>query len=72
MYEKFIESVNKLNYLELGRCTYGKSNALPNWCYLKGLCYSTRIYNKALSSDEVQANYDATTKFHKYIIDNKK
>ena len=69
MYEKFIESAKKLNYLELGRCTYGNQS---NWCYLKGLCYSTRIYNKALSSDEVQANYDATTKFHKYIIDSKK
>ena len=69
MYEKFIEAVNKLNYLELGRCTCAHPS---NWCYFKGLCYSTRIYNKALSSDEVQANYDATTKFHKYIIDSKK
>ena len=68
-YEKFNEHVKKLNYLELGRCTYGKAS---NWGYLKGLCYSLRIYDKSLSQEEVQANYDVTTAFHKYIIDSKK
>ncbi len=71
VYEKFVEISKALHYLELGRCTFGGSPG-PNWCYLKGLCYSTRIYNKALSTDEIQANYDVTTAFHQYIMDSKK
>ena len=68
-YNKFIDVAKKINYIELGRCT----NTNPeNWCYLQGICYSLRIYNKTLSKDEVQANYDISTAFHKYVIDSKK
>ncbi len=67
-YDKFIENVKKLDYLELGRSTIRDAG---NWSYLKGLCYSTRIYNKALTEEEIKMNIDKTTEFHKYIIENK-
>ena len=60
--------MKKLDYLELGRSTIRDAG---NWSYLKGLCYSTRIYNKALTEEEIKMNIDKTTEFHKYIIENK-
>lgn len=68
-YNEFVENVKKVNYLELGRCQMTKAG---NWSYLKGLCYSTRIYNKVLTDEEIEANYKKTTEFHKYVIDSKK
>ena len=52
----------------MGRCTYGNES---NWGYIKGLCYSTRIYNKGLTKGEIEENHKVTTDFHKYIIDSK-
>ncbi len=70
VYEDFVTFAKQyFKYIELGRSTEGYTH---NWCYLKGLCYALRVYNKSLSSTEVQANYDVTTSFHKYIIENKK
>ena len=60
-YNIFIKFAKSLNYIELGRCTMG----LPgNWCYSKGLCYTSRLYNKALSSDEVFQNATKTMAYH--------
>ncbi len=68
-YEKFVTGLDSLNYLDIGRC----SQDLPgHWFYQKGLCYCLRLYNKGLSDEEVQANYDTTTEFHKYMLDSKK
>ena len=52
-YEKFLEKAKTLNYIELGRCTMTRNS---NWCYAKGLCYATRLYNRALSDEEVEQN----------------
>ncbi len=68
-YDEFVENVKQLNYLELGRSTISRSG---NWSYLKGICYATRIYNKALTDEEIKENFNKTTAFHKYIIDSKK
>ncbi len=66
-YDYFVEQVKGLHYFELGRCSYG---TISNWGYLKGLCYSTRIYNKGLSKEEVQDNYRVTKLFHDNMITN--
>ena len=33
---------------------------VQNWCYTKGDIYCSRLYNKALDSDEVKANVTKT------------
>ena len=68
-YNFFLDGTKKIKYIEMGRCPV---DYIGNWTYLKGICYAIRIYNKALRDGEVQANYDKTTDFHKYIIDSKK
>ena len=60
-YNQFITAAKSLNYIELGRCTMSKNG---NWCYSKGLCYTSRLYNKALSSDEVLQNATKTMAYH--------
>ncbi len=67
-YDSFLNKVENLNYLEFGRCSM---TVAGNWDYTKGLCYSARIYNKALSEENAKANYEVTRDFHKYIIDSK-
>ncbi len=67
-YNNFVADAKKLNYLELGRTHI---SGIGNWCYLQGLCYSMRIYNRALNSGEIKQNYDSETAFHKYIVDSK-
>lgn len=68
-YSNFLDLVKNIKFIEFGRGTV----TLPsNWCYLKGLCYAARLYNKGLTKEEVQSNYETTTKYHKYIVDNKK
>ncbi len=68
-YSEFLNLVKNIKLIELGRGTVSLNS---NWCYLKGLCYTARLYNKGLTKEEVQANYETTTKYHKYIVDNKK
>ena len=69
-FEEFIKQSGELNYLEIGRCTW---NGNGYWYYQKGLCYTTRIYNKALTEDEVKANFETTKTYHDYITEvNKK
>lgn len=60
-YNDFASNAQSLNYIELGRCTM---STLGNWCYSKGLCYTSRLYNKALSSDEVLQNATKTMAYH--------
>ncbi len=60
----------KLKYLQMGRMTTAD---MGRWRYLKGLCFTTRIYNKALTEDEVKANFETTKTYHDYITEmNKK
>ena len=56
-WNNFISMTKNLNYIELGRVTMA---SLSNWCYLNGNCYATRIYNRALSSEEILLNYNKT------------
>lgn len=60
-YNIFINFAKSLNYIELGRCIMGYPS---NWCYSKGLCYTSRLYNKALSADEVSQNATKTMAYH--------
>ncbi len=64
-YNEFLERSKDLNYLELGRCTMTE---VSNWCYTKGLCYTTRMYNRALNSDEVSNNYTATIAYRNLLL----
>lgn len=63
-YEYFVEHIKESKYLELGRCTF---EGAGNWCYPKGLCYCTRIYNKGLTPTEVKLNYDKTIAYREII-----
>ena len=56
-WNSFINMAKNLNYIELGRVTMVSPS---NWCYMKGSCYATRIYNRALSSEEILLNYNKT------------
>lgn len=63
-YNIFTKFAKSLDYIELGRCTMG----LPgNWCYAKGLGYTSRLYNRALSSDEVYQNANKTMTYHNLL-----
>ncbi len=63
-YNIFLESAKSLNYIELGRCTM---SGYGNWCYAKGLGYTSRLYNRALSSDEVYQNANKTMTYHNLL-----
>ncbi len=67
-YNEFVKQVKDLHYLEIGRCTM---DTVANWSYTKGLCYSIRMYNKALTEGQVRDNYKVTTAFHKYLTGSK-
>ena len=65
-YWKSFEALAKnLNYIELGRVTMAGTS---NWCYMKGRCYATRIYNKVLNSEEILSNYQKT-KLYRSTLD---
>lgn len=40
-----------------------KKNSNMNLYYLKGNCYSTRLYQRGLNKDEIKLNYDKTVKY---------
>ena len=63
-YNYFVENIKDSKYIELGRCTF---EGPGNWCYPKGLCYCTRIYNKGLTRDEIQTNYDKAIAYHELM-----
>ena len=56
-YNDFIAEAKNSKYIELGRCSMTE---VQNWCYTKGDIYCSRLYNKALDSDEVKANVTKT------------
>lgn len=56
-YSNFVNEAKNSRYIELGRCSMSNES---NWCYTKGDIYCSRLYNKALSSDEVKANVTKT------------
>lgn len=63
-YQEFVGASKKLNYIEFGRCTM---TAVSNWCYAKGICYVTRMYNKVLNDNEVLKNVNKTKLYRKMI-----
>lgn len=64
-WNSFINLANNLNYIELGRVTMASTS---NWCYMKGMCYATRIYNRSLNSEEILSNCNKT-KLYRSTID---
>lgn len=61
-YWKSFLALNKsFKYIEVGRSNMSSPG---NWCYMKGICYATRIYNKTLSQEEIISNYNKT-KLHR-------
>ncbi len=64
-FERAVEKIKTNKYLELGRCTMSEPHC---WGYMKGKCYSLRLYNKALNETQIKDTYDATTTFHKNPI----
>lgn len=67
-YEDFLGSTGNLKYIELGRCTMQNKS---NWCYTKGLCYATRIYNRGLSDEEVTKNYESTVTYREALLNSR-
>ena len=63
-WSSFINLAKNLNYIELGRVTMASTS---NWCYMKGMCYATRIYNRALNSEEIFSNYNKTKSYRNTI-----
>lgn len=60
-YNEGLEVWNTLeNFFYVGVCCYGSSN---NNCYLNGDIYSTRLYSKTLTLDQIKLNYDMTLKY---------
>ena len=60
-YEKSLEIWNKDSFpFYIGVVDQG---GWDNIFYLKGLVYSTRLYTKSLTPDEVKLNYDMTLKY---------
>lgn len=64
-YEAFLGITGNLKYIELGRCTMSTAS---NWCYTKGLCYATRVYNRGLSDEEVTKNYESTVTYREALL----
>lgn len=56
-WKSFIEMNKSLKYIEVGRCNMTSAS---NWCYMNGICYATRIYNKTISQEEIISNYNKT------------
>lgn len=66
-YKKFNELCGNYKYIQLGRVNYDYES---NWCYAKGICYTSRIYNRALTDEEVLDNYTTTTTYRSLINSN--
>ena len=49
----------------LGRSPFGSESG---YHYLKGAVYSCRLYNKALTEEEVLENYNATVSYHELLV----
>ena len=64
-WENFINnSLGKLKYFCIGRATMGYNGW---WHYSKMNAYTLRLYNKALTSEEVKSNYDKSVAYHESI-----
>lgn len=63
-YKEFIGNAKRLNYIGVGRA---HRSYTENWCYAKGLCYTSRIYNRGLTSEEVEKNV-VQTKIYRQAI----
>lgn len=63
-YSRFVTNSKTMNYIELGRCTISQAS---NWAYMKGMCYTSRIYNRALSDDEVSKNVEQTKSYRQIL-----
>ncbi len=63
-YNYFVNDIKNVHFLDLGRC---QISLWGGWQYLKGSCYSLRLYNKSLKNDEVQLNYERTKAFRDSI-----
>lgn len=48
-----------------GRCSMSYEGA---WHYLNGDVYSLKFYNRALSADEILANYNASVAYHNILV----
>lgn len=64
-YSKFVNNSKMMKYIELGRCTISQPS---NWAYMKGTCYTSRIYNRALTDDEVSKNVDQTKLYRQTLM----
>lgn len=64
-YDYFVENIKSSKYIELGRCSWTWEG---NWCYPKGLCYCTRLYNEGLSVEDIQKNYDKTVAYRELTL----
>ena len=61
----FLNRINKIpRVLCIGR---GAMNAEVNWFYSNCECYSIKVYKRALSSQEILENYDASIDYHSYL-----
>ena len=59
-YNSFVNTSKNLKYIEFGRV---QDSAESNWVYMVGSCYACRIYNKALSAQDVLDNYQTTSTY---------
>ena len=66
-YNVFLDNVQNMKYLNLGRCTMGQ---VSNWCYAVGSCYTIRMYNKALTDNEIANNCNDTIIYHNSLLKN--
>ena len=64
-WEYFINNnLKNLNYFCIGRSSLGEDGW---WHYSDMNTYTLRLYNKALSSEEVEYNYQKSTAYHESL-----
>ena len=56
--------IDELKYFCVGRCSM---NAEGQWHYSKMNAYTLRLYNKALTEEQVKDNYDKSVAYHESI-----
>lgn len=66
-WDSFIENyLDSLKYFCVGRCSMGTNGF---WHYSKMNAYTLRLYNRALTEEEVIQNYDKSVIYHNSLID---
>ena len=64
-WDEFINRyLSDLTHFYMGKSTMGYAN---HWNYMKMNAYTLRLYNRALTAEEVKENYDISVAYHSLL-----